>query len=206
MSDLTCGATGSTGAEVVNAININSAKSNRNILINGEVTRVNQRGFDGTSWVDGEYAYDRWKATGSQMTQIVEDGNYKYNTEYILTGDGAPTSHYTSPSSGDWTLPSVPRTARNIQLEEGSVATPFEQVPIADTLARCQRYYEKMEMTIPSGTTEIYWFKVTKRIPIPTITSSDANWITTSNTNGNMCRFERDTGGFTSTITIDAEL
>ena len=28
------------------------------------------------------------------------------------------------------------------QLEEGSIATPFEQVPIADTLARCQRYYE----------------------------------------------------------------
>ena len=151
----------------------------RNILINGEVTRINQRGFDGTSWIDGEYAYDRWKATASEMTQIVEDTNYKYDTEYTLSGDGITTSQITSPSSGDWTIPDVPRTARNIQLEEGSVATPFEVVPIADTLSRCQRYYEVRDKNVlmfpwDSGTQIVRGhaeYKVTKR-KIPDIVAT----------------------------------
>ena len=38
-----------------------------------------------------------------------------------------------------------------IQLEEGSVATPFEVVPIADTLARCQRFNERLNAETPFG-------------------------------------------------------
>ena len=57
-----------------------------------------------------------------------------------------------------------------VQLEEGSVATPFEQRPIGTELALCQRYYEKNEGPAIQGpgiggaTTAANWqFKVSKR-------------------------------------------
>ena len=114
----------------------------KNLVINGEVTRINQRGFDGSSFVDGNYCWDRWKASATAMVQIIEDTNYKYSTKYTLSGDGVITETLTSPASGDWTIPEVPRTATNIQLEEGSVATSFEKRPIGLELSLCQRYYE----------------------------------------------------------------
>ena len=91
-----------------------------------------------------EYGYDRWRATATAMVQVVEDGSYKPNTVYTLSGDGVQTQQITSPASGDWTIPEIPRTARNIQLEEGTVATPFEQRPIGLEFSLCQRYYQKM--------------------------------------------------------------
>jgi len=39
-------------------------------------------------------------------------------------------------TSGTWTI-------GNVQLEAGSSATPFERLPIGETLMLCQRYYEK---------------------------------------------------------------
>lgn len=115
----------------------------RNKLINGEVTRINQRGFSG-SWVNGQYGYDRWKATATAMVQIIEDGNYTPSVEHTLSGNGVTTQQLTSPASGDWTIPGVPRTATKIQLEEGAVATPFEVRPYGMELSLCQRYYERV--------------------------------------------------------------
>jgi hypothetical protein len=40
-------------------------------------------------------------------------------------------------TSGTWTV-------GNVQLEAGSVATPFERLPISETLMLCQRYYLKL--------------------------------------------------------------
>jgi hypothetical protein len=72
-----------------------------------------------------------------------------------------------------------------VQLELGSVATPFEVKPFADELARCQRYYEKSyQVPVVPGTTANYTvfqqaastsllpgstFRVTKRAA-PTLT------------------------------------
>lgn len=39
-----------------------------------------------------------------------------------------------------------------VQLEEGSAATPFEQRPIGMELGLCQRYYQQLEPSIYSGT------------------------------------------------------
>ena len=119
-------------------------KGFKNLIINGNKV-VNQRNFNGTSFVNGEYCWDRWKATSSAMLQIIEDGSYKPNTIYTLSGNGVSTKQITSPSSGNWTLPEVPRTSSQIQLEEGSVATPFEQRPYGLELSLCQRYYEKID-------------------------------------------------------------
>jgi hypothetical protein len=122
-----------------------SSLSFRNILINGEVTRINQRGFDG-NWAGlstGEYGYDRWKkADASNISQIVEEGNFIPDAEYVLSGTNVTTQVVTAPSSGNWTI-TVPNTASYVQLERGSVASPFEHRPIGMELSLCQRYYFK---------------------------------------------------------------
>ncbi len=114
----------------------------RNILLNGEVIRINQRSFNGVSFVDGEYCYDRWKATATKMLQVVEDGNYTPNSTYTLSGDGVTTQQLTSPASGNWTIPEVERSARNIQLELGTEETIFEKRNVSAELAMCKRYFQ----------------------------------------------------------------
>lgn len=67
-----------------------------------------------------------------------------------------------------------------VQLEEGSVATPFEQRPIGLELSLCQRYYEVgrciqqlgIGTTIGVVLTGQVFFKTSKRI-VPTVTYLD---------------------------------
>jgi hypothetical protein len=115
----------------------------RNILINGDF-RVNQRGFNGT-WSglsNGDYGFDRWKKSDSDIQQVVEAGNFVPSAVYILSGTNVTTTLLTAPSSGNWTI-TVPNTATNIQLELGRVATPFERRPIGLERALCERYYQR---------------------------------------------------------------
>lgn len=116
----------------------------KNIIINGDM-RVNQRAFGGvwSAISDGSYGYDRWKKSGVNIVQIIESINYKPNTIYTLSGTNITTQQLTSPSSGNWTI-TVPNTATNVQLEEGSVATTFELRHIAFELELCKRYYEEV--------------------------------------------------------------
>lgn len=116
----------------------------RNILINGNVS-INQRGRAYGSTSVGDYWADRWKKTAGGMTQIVEEGGFLPSTEYTLSGTGITTQQITSPASGNWTIPDVPSTATMIQLEIGSVATPFEQRPYGLELTLCQRYYQRID-------------------------------------------------------------
>ena len=78
---------------------------------------------------------------------------------------------YTSTTSTQWC-----KTAGNfvnitqVQLEQGAIATPFEQRPIGLELALCQRYFEVLRLSriiVGAITNENYitWlFKVVKRI------------------------------------------
>jgi hypothetical protein len=121
----------------------------RNILINGDF-RVNQRGFNGT-WTglsNGDYGFDRWKRSNSDIQQVVEAGNFIPDAVHTISGTNVTTAQITAPSSGDWTI-TVPNNATNIQLELGTVATPFERRPIALELRLCERYYR----TVGSGIT-----------------------------------------------------
>ena len=124
----------------------NSPLSFRNKLINGEVTRINQRGVANWAAVsNGNYGYDRWKKIdASNMTQIIEAGNFRPNTVHTLSGIGVTTQQITSPASGNWTLPNIPISATNVQVEEGMEATPFEVRHIGFELALCQRYYQNI--------------------------------------------------------------
>ena len=116
----------------------------KNILINGDF-RINQRNFDG-NWIgistNGNYGYDRWHRWYGNIRQVIEAGNFKPSTTYTISGDNVTTAQLTSPASGHWTI-TVPNNANNVQLEEGSVATPFEQRPLGLEYTLCQRYYIK---------------------------------------------------------------
>jgi hypothetical protein len=69
-----------------------------------------------------------------------------------------------------------------VQLEVGSVATPFERRPFGTELQLCQRYYEQVGGETYStfgvgfnfsttGTHDLYYYKVTKRV-LPTLTTT----------------------------------
>lgn len=150
----------------------------KNKLINGEVTRINQRSVANWASVsNGNYGYDRWKKIdASNMTQIIEAGNFRPSTVHTLSGVGVTTQQITSPASGNWTLPNIPITATNVQVEEGLEATPFEVRHIALELEMCQRYYEigfARADFWPTVTNQVFRFSipfaVTKRTTAPTM-------------------------------------
>lgn len=164
--------------------------SMRNKLINGD-KRINQRAYADGVLADGVYGYDRWKGANSDanIEQVIEQQNIRSGTYTIsFTGGGTATVDGTSGlSSGDNVTLTVtgnisvivPKGASDIQLEEGLIATPFEQRPIGMELSLCQRYYEKGSLI--TGTANAYTTTLvscqsvsinTKRI-IPTVTLSE---------------------------------
>lgn len=148
----------------------------RNILINGDM-RINQRGVTIAAAANGAYGLDRWKKVdASNMTQIVESGNFEPSTVYTLSGTGVTTQQITSPSSGNWTLPNIPITATKVQLEKGSISTPFELRPIGLELVLCKWYFEVISVGFisgfsPAGAVLNLQFPVQKRSS-PTLTVS----------------------------------
>jgi len=138
---------GITSTRLGSTVTVTSTPSTgmNNVLLNGEVTRINQRGVVNWGTVPiGSYGYDRWKKVDSEnMVQIVEEYNYRPNTTYTLYGTGVATQQVLSPASGHWTIPEVPLTATNIMLTEGTAIRPFEIRPIGYELEQCQRYFLK---------------------------------------------------------------
>ena len=137
----------------------------KNILINGNPPRINQRVFNGT-WSGKSvfetqaatqaakelaFGYDCWfrsnaarsDGTGANenMGHWIEEGRFYPSTVYTLSGVGVTTTQLTSPASGNWKIV-VAQGATNIQLELGNVATPFELRSINYEIAECQRRYE----------------------------------------------------------------
>jgi hypothetical protein len=130
-----------TGNLTVPSLNGGQLAGTRNVLINGDL-RINQRGVTIAAAAVGKYGPDRWKKVdASHMTQIVEDVNFIHGATYTLSGTGVTTQQLTAPASGHWTLPKIPITATNIQLEIGTVATPFEHQPQQIARDLCRRYY-----------------------------------------------------------------
>jgi hypothetical protein len=86
-------------------------------------------------------------STATQYTATFNLGANAANGVVIYFSVGAQTS-------GTFTVTGV-------QLEAGSVATPFERLPIGETLLLCQRYYEKSyaQGTVPGTVTSVNRFE-----------------------------------------------
>jgi len=93
-----------------------------------------------------------------------------------------------------------------VQVEAGSVATPFERRPIGSELALCQRYFEKMTpvqiIATGNGFTNLL-YKTNKR-SIPTLTSTVAGFaVALSDTYSSVASATSDGAG---DVTVSAEL
>jgi hypothetical protein len=190
-----------TGNLTVPSLNGGQLAGFRNILINGDL-KINQRGVTIAAAAVGAYGPDRWKKVdASNMTQIVEAGNFVPGAVYTLSGTGVTTQQLTAPASGNWTIPSIPITATNIQLEPGTVATPFEHRSYGQELQLCQRYYyifqaSARQMAHAGGYMSVsYNFPVTMRAT-PTVTrvafgpQANINAVGFSDATPYGCRFE----------------
>jgi hypothetical protein len=80
---------------------------------------------------------------------VDSDGFQKYELTFLLDSSTYTNYHYFTfemePSSG------VTIWLKNVQLELGSVATPFEQRPYGLELSLCQRYYQVIDGIYVSG-------------------------------------------------------
>jgi hypothetical protein len=132
-----------------------------------------------------QYTLDRWRVVtsgqsltytgtdaGRTMTapaggceQVIEGANIEGGTYVInwtgtatCTVDGTPRAKgatFTLTAATDAAVRMIGGTFTDVQLELGTIPTPFERVPISDELVRCQRYYEKsfpLDMTPASNT------------------------------------------------------
>jgi hypothetical protein len=119
-----------------------------------------------------QYTLDRWRVVtsgqsltftgndaGRTMTapaggceQVIEGANIEGGTYVInwtgtatCTVDGTPRAKgatFTLTANTNATVRMIGGTFTDVQLELGTVVTPFERLPIGDELARCRRYYE----------------------------------------------------------------
>jgi hypothetical protein len=87
-------------------------------------------------------------------------------------------------TSGTWTI-------GNVQLEAGSSATPFERLPIGETIGLCQRYYysnagndlyfSAVGILAPSAASQVVWFFKQEMRATPTI-GGTYNFVTSTST------------------------
>lgn len=130
---------------------------------------------------------------GKVLQQVIEGLNLQTGT-YTLSWEGTAQGKIGAGALSDsgvtgsitggtnTTIEFGPGTVANIQLEPGSVATPFEARPYGTELALCQRYYYTHNLTTYAAmynTTDIVysvWFKTTMRVQ-PTVTKTVTNGV-----------------------------
>jgi hypothetical protein len=187
----------------------NGALGSRNVIINGMVN-INQRGVTIAAAAVGAYGPDRWKKVdATNMTQIVEDVNVVPGAKYTLSWKGGTPQVLTAPGSGHWTLPNIPITATEIQLELGEVATPYERRSYGQELALCQRYARTSYISmVTSGYAQDYPFAEMRAAPTGTflggITFTGGSMGTTSASNCRQATYSSVAGN--GTLLLTAEL
>ena len=126
------------------------APSRRNLIINGAFL-INQRGGTRTPGI-GVYGFDRWKGHVDGLEQVVEYDGPESAVTLSWQGGGTGSVNGTSgesPVTGSVSAGAnfsviVPSNANYVQCELGSSETGFEYSPVADEIARCHRYYQRL--------------------------------------------------------------
>ena len=163
----------------------------KNLIINGR-KQVNQRGLTST---DNSYNQDRWRKAGNNWFQGIEGINLITGKTYTLSWEGTATAGYyignaTSSTINAQTFTPIAKggninltitsnqnlwikflsdstgsTFNFVQLEEGPVATPFENRPYGLELSLCQRYYQQI---YKSGITHnnTYYYESAINLPV----------------------------------------
>ena len=150
---------------------------------------VNIAPFWGTNYTDSSVSVDTWAAySGStRFPDMTSTWGTTNNATFDLTG---------------------------VQLEVGSVATPFEHRSYGDELAKCQRYYEVHNAQLDiaqngSGTSYGTWyFKQTKRDTTYVLNDASGTFTATNAIGTNAVQVYRSAGAIriTSTAYVDGEL
>ena len=199
----------------------------KNYIINGKKV-VNQRGLTSTDNSYNQDRW--YKVGNNRFQGIEGDNNLISGKKYTLSWVGSATASYyvgTATSSiinaqtftaivngGNFTLTistgqnlwikfasdATGSTFNFVQLEEGSVATPFEHRPYGLELSLCQRYYEVGVSQPFQGQAPAYDargsmgtanFAVNKRV-VPTMSSIDTNFLAFYRVYNNIATFKSD--------------
>ena len=177
-----------TGNVQMASLNSGPLAGFRNWIINGNFT-VNQRSGTRTPGV-GVYGFDRWKGHASGLEQVVEAlPAGEYTLSWSGGGNGSfggitAASPITATVAAGNASVIVPSDAEFVQLEPGSVATPFEHRFPGIEFSLCQRYYQQSDgftfLLYSSSTTKDHssQFPVQMREdPVVTVTSGGSGTI-----------------------------
>ena len=174
-----------TGTPTINGVNVSGYSGFKNYIINGKKT-INQRALTSTDNSYNQDRW--YKAGNNWYQGIEGDNNLVNGKTYTLSWTGTATASYyvgnatsstinaqsftTITKGGNFTLSisagqslwikfasdATGSTFSFVQLEEGSVATPFEQRPYGLELSLCQRYYQIGQITtVFYGTAGMGW-------------------------------------------------
>lgn len=140
-------------------------------LVNNPCFRINQRGFAGGALTAGSFGYDRWKAdtgganysvSGRVLTiasgtivHVIDGNDILVTGTYVITWTGTATctvdavaktsgATFTLTAGTNCTLRFTGGTLSFLQIEQGSVATPFEQRPAGVEMSICRRFYRQV--------------------------------------------------------------
>ena len=191
-----------------------------------------------------QYTLDRWRVvtSGQNLTfsasgignivtapaggieQVIESLNIEGGT-YTLSWTGTATGavngssvlnggQVTLPSNTNATIKFSSGTVSLVQLEAGSVATPFEVRPIGTELALCQRYFEICTLYSASNLggnrldTTNYIYKATKRADqtLTIIQTQISGGTNSLSSNGSQSFYMFGVGYFLGTISASAQL
>ncbi len=133
------------------------------------------------------------------------DGTYAASSDQLTVG--STRADYRDDIGNFFDSTSNELYITGVQLEVGSVATPFEHRSYGDELARCQRYYEKTGATseiVSNGWENIRYATVKRTSPTVTVVVGSGSL---SGVAGNISgfRFNNSTADY-ATFTADAEL
>lgn len=111
--------------------------------------------------------------SGATGIPVIPDGGGTFKYSYTLPAGAGDNGIEVVIFTAQHSATSKNYGIANIQLEEGSIATPFEQRPYGTELALCQRYYEVLTSgaLVSSNTAQAFGcipFKVPKRGSIST--------------------------------------